>query len=41
LGVDVSAVYRLIERNELPHVRLIPRGAIRIPRSALDVKQQP
>lgn len=39
LGVNVSAVYRAVERGELPTVRLTPRGAIRIPRSFLDPKE--
>jgi excisionase family DNA binding protein len=36
LRVHVSAVYRAVERGELPAVRLSETGAIRIPRSALD-----
>ena len=36
LRVDVSAVYRAVERGQLPAVRLSESGAIRIPRSALD-----
>jgi excisionase family DNA binding protein len=40
LGVHVSAIYRAIERGDLPVVRLGRRGAIRIPVSALDAKPQ-
>jgi excisionase family DNA binding protein len=36
LRVHVSAVYRAVERGELPALRLSETGAIRIPRSALD-----
>jgi excisionase family DNA binding protein len=36
LRVHVSAVYRAVERGQLPAVRLSDSGAIRIPRSALD-----
>jgi excisionase family DNA binding protein len=36
LRVPVSAVYRAVERGELPAVRLSETGAIRIPRSALE-----
>jgi excisionase family DNA binding protein len=36
LRVHVSAVYRAVERGELPAVRLSEVGAIRIPRSALE-----
>jgi excisionase family DNA binding protein len=36
LRVHVSAVYRAVERGQLPAVRLSATGAIRIPRSALD-----
>jgi excisionase family DNA binding protein len=36
LRVHVSAVYRAVERGQLPAVRLSESGAIRIPRSALD-----
>src|ERR1700758_5579762 len=32
LGLHVSVVYRAVERGELPAVRLMPRGAIKIPR---------
>lgn len=39
LGVNISAVYRAVERGELPTVRLTPRGAIRIPRSVLNPKE--
>ena len=40
LRVHVSAVYRAVERGELPAVRLRDTGAIRIPRSALDPDTQ-
>ena len=40
LRVHVSAVYRAVERGELPAVRLSPDGAIRIPRSALLPKEE-
>ena len=36
LRVHVSAVYRAVERGQLPAVRLSESGAIRIPRSVLD-----
>jgi excisionase family DNA binding protein len=36
LRVHVSAVYRAVERGQLPALRLSEVGAIRIPRSALD-----
>jgi excisionase family DNA binding protein len=36
LRVHVSAVYRAVERGELPAVRLSETGAIRIHRSVLD-----
>jgi excisionase family DNA binding protein len=36
LRVHVSAVYRAVERGQLPAVRLSESGAIRVPRSALD-----
>jgi excisionase family DNA binding protein len=35
LGLHVSAVYRAVERGELPAVRLGQRSAIRIPASAI------
>ena len=38
--VHVSAVYRAVERGQLPAVRLSESGAIRIPRSALDPRGQ-
>jgi excisionase family DNA binding protein len=38
LGLHVSAVYRGVERGEIPFVRLSSRGAIRIPRSVLKVR---
>jgi excisionase family DNA binding protein len=34
LGVGVSTVYRLAERNEIPHLRL--GGSIRVRRSTLE-----
>jgi excisionase family DNA binding protein len=40
LRVHVSAVYRAVERGELPAVRLSETGAIRIPRSALEPKEE-
>ncbi len=40
LRVHVSAVYRAVERGQLPAVRLSGSGAIRIPRSALDPQGQ-
>lgn len=40
LGIHVSAVYRAVERGQLPAVRLSESGAIRIPRSALDPRGQ-
>ena len=36
LRIHVSAVYRAVERGQLPAVRLSETGAIRIHRSALD-----
>jgi excisionase family DNA binding protein len=36
LRVHVSAVYRAVERGELPAVRLSETGAIRIHKSVLD-----
>ena len=41
LGLDVSAVYRAVQRGELPSVRLLPRGAIRIPQSAIEPEPRP
>jgi excisionase family DNA binding protein len=41
LGLDVSSIYRACARGELPSVRLLPKGAIRIPRSALDPETRP
>jgi excisionase family DNA binding protein len=41
LGLHVSAVYRAVDRGELPSVRLGRRGAIRIPRSALEPGPRP
>ena len=36
LRVSTAVVYRSIERGSLPCIRLLPNGAIRIPRSALN-----
>lgn len=41
LGVDVSCVYRAVNRGALPAIRLVPRGAIRIPSSALEPELRP
>jgi excisionase family DNA binding protein len=41
LGLHVSAVYRAVDRGELPSVRLGRRCAIRIPRSALEPGPRP
>jgi excisionase family DNA binding protein len=40
LGLDVSAIYRALERGDLAAVRLTPRGAIRIPRSTLEPRKE-
>jgi excisionase family DNA binding protein len=40
LRLSTAAVYRAVERGELPTVRLIDSGAIRIHRSALDPKER-
>jgi excisionase family DNA binding protein len=40
LRVHVSAVYRAVERGDLPALRLSETGAIRIPRSALEPHAQ-
>jgi excisionase family DNA binding protein len=40
LRLHVSAVYRAVERGQLPAVRLSESGAIRIPRSALGPQGQ-
>jgi Helix-turn-helix domain len=40
LRVHVSAIYRAVERGDLPAVRLNEHGAIRIPRSALEPKEE-
>jgi excisionase family DNA binding protein len=40
LRVDVSAVYRGVERGTIPAVRLSPTGSIRIPRDALNPKEK-
>jgi excisionase family DNA binding protein len=39
LRVHVSAIYRAVERGELPALRLSESGAIRIHRSALNLKR--
>jgi excisionase family DNA binding protein len=39
LGLHVSAIYRAVERGDLPAVRLAEHGAIRIPRSAIEPKE--
>jgi hypothetical protein len=36
LRVSPASVYRACERGDLEHVRLSPRGAIRIPTRVLD-----
>jgi excisionase family DNA binding protein len=41
LRVHVSAVYRAVERGQLPAVRLSETGAIRIHRSVIEPKEQP
>jgi excisionase family DNA binding protein len=41
LGVHAGAVYRAVDRGELPVVRLGQRGAIRIPVSALEPGPRP
>lgn len=41
LRVDVSVIYRAIRLGQLPSVRLTERGAIRIPRSALEPEPRP
>ncbi len=39
LRVHVSSVYRAVEEGRLPAVRLSDLGAIRIPRSAIQPKE--
>jgi excisionase family DNA binding protein len=39
LRVHVSAIYRAVERGDLPVVRLSQSGPIRIHRSALEPKE--
>ena len=39
LNLNVSAVYRAVERGQLPAVRPLPKGAIRIPRSAIEPRK--
>jgi excisionase family DNA binding protein len=41
LGLHVSAIYRAIERGELPVVQLGRGGAIRIPESAIRPENRP
>jgi excisionase family DNA binding protein len=41
LGLHVSAIYRAVERGELPVVRMGRRGAIRIPARALKPALRP
>jgi excisionase family DNA binding protein len=40
LGCNVSAVYRSVERGELPAIRLVPAGSIHIPRSAIEPERK-
>jgi hypothetical protein len=40
LRVDVASVYRAVRRGDLPAVRLSQYGALRIPRSALEPKEE-
>jgi excisionase family DNA binding protein len=40
LRVHVSAVDRAVERGDLPALRLSETGSIRIPRSALELKEE-
>jgi excisionase family DNA binding protein len=40
LRVHVSAVYRAIERGDLPALRLSEHGSLRVPRSAIEPKEQ-
>jgi excisionase family DNA binding protein len=39
LGLHVSAVYRAVDRGEMPALRFGERSAIRIPASALEVER--
>jgi excisionase family DNA binding protein len=39
LGVHVTAVYRAVHEGRLPVIRLSETGAIRIHRSALELKE--
>jgi excisionase family DNA binding protein len=42
LHVHISAIYRAVERGDLPALRLSETGAIRVHRSVLDQrKEQP
>lgn len=41
LGCSTSSIYRAVERGTLPAIRLLPRGAIHIPRSALGTEPKP
>ncbi len=40
LRVHVSAIYRAVERGDLPAFRLAPDGAIRIRRSDVEPKEE-
>jgi excisionase family DNA binding protein len=40
LGLHVSAIYRAVERGELPVVRLGQRSSIRIPASAIEAERK-
>ncbi len=41
LGCSTSSVYRAVERGTLPAIRLLPKGAIHIPRAALGTEKRP
>jgi excisionase family DNA binding protein len=40
LRLDVASVYRAVRRGDLPAVRLSEHGALRIPRAAIEPKEQ-
>ncbi len=40
LRCDVASVYRAVRRGDLPVVRLSENGALRIPRSVLEPKEE-
>ncbi len=40
LGVSPAIIYRSVQRDDLPHIRLSAR-TIRIPRSAIDPEKRP